>query len=393
MAILQQHRIRSRRRSRVGTTSGLPFEYDKASTTKQFAKKCDETSRPSFVNSWFTSRRRSSTATTRTERSSYSRRSQYSDQCAPEEPRKNIRGSLVRYYDVPSVETNRRLPQLVIDNALKFFGRNEKENTTQRNSSKRPTFRPNKFSSLICSSYSSPISHPYESTSPRTERVTKRSENRFVAVDNTTASSKTEMKYPTPEFDSGSWLSLSLELFLCDNDGPAEETSTSSSNVAQDSLEESIQENLDFSLSASDDAIAPSDNTSSNNRNHQSSMNLKSLLNHIQVIQKLEDLMHNRIPDSKSLTNNQRRMQVRWCLLDATTNEESKNLLQNRYGLLEDDIEIIMSHLTLCEEMNADVNWDLVFRIVFADEDVDFDLIDRIVDPVDTLVAEALRDM
>jgi uncharacterized protein (DUF924 family) len=127
---------------------------------------------------------------------------------------------------------------------------------------------------------------------------------------------------------------------------------------------------------------------------------MTSRIGHKQVVHTLEDLKKKsqKETDFQALPLQQQKTQVRWELQDSMSSALSGNhietlkFLQSRYGLCDEDLQVISSHFALCQETNQDIRWDLVFGIIFPDSGVDWDHWDRIVDPLGILVACALKE-
>jgi hypothetical protein len=125
-----------------------------------------------------------------------------------------------------------------------------------------------------------------------------------------------------------------------------------------------------------------------------------SRVGNMQVFPTLEDLKTStqKESDIQALPLPQQKTQLRRELQDSMSSGLSENhietlkFLQSRYGLCDEDLQVISSHLALCQETNQDIRWDLVFGIIFPDSDVDWDHWDRIVDPLGILVACALKE-
>ena len=127
--------------------------------------------------------------------------------------------------------------------------------------------------------------------------------------------------------------------------------------------------------------------------NQHDSVDLSNLISHMQVVQNLENLMKNQISFGVRLPKRQQRTQVRWNVLEATLSGDmaAKAFLKSNYRLGDEDLDVITSHLSLCQELNKEVSWDLIFRIILPDADVNWDQVQRVVNPVDMLVSTVLE--
>ena len=171
---------------------------------------------------------------------------------------------------------------------------------------------------------------------------------------------------------------------------------------AETTAEETREKEDEQSIAACVTPPKTDPNMTHSNRNNESSIDLALLIGHMQVVQSLEDLMKVRGKEAEQssvkkkknqLSLKEKRLQARWGLVAALESDmQAKEFFRRQYDLSEDEMGIITTHLTLCEELHDDIRWDLIFQIIFPDAGVRWDLVNRVIDPVDVLVAMALQE-
>jgi hypothetical protein len=119
-----------------------------------------------------------------------------------------------------------------------------------------------------------------------------------------------------------------------------------------------------------------------------SSIDLGLLIGHMQVLQSLESLTQTKALASVGhCALKDRRLRARLHLLGAIE-RESLEEFQECYQLSDEDVLTIAMHIELCQELDEDVQWDLIFQILFPEPHWN----NKIWDPLESLVALALEE-
>ena len=114
------------------------------------------------------------------------------------------------------------------------------------------------------------------------------------------------------------------------------------------------------------------------------------LLGHLQVILQLDTLMNFRSEEEtkiEELSLSERKIRARWGLINSLGSGEDAIIAQQvfrlEYGLLASDMDELLTHLQLCDKTGQEIRWDLIYSMVFPNEEVRWGVFDQFMSSTD----------